>query len=155
MKTALSTILLLSVVPGWTGPFLPGDGSKVSARNCESLQGAPPKAPPSTPEQKGEKKPPAAEAKPDLHAIRKVNLSMEDWADEDNAREKYTKALEQHTCLKVVDSSEGADATLRWQNQGMAGTYLELVDKNDEVLWSKRGLRSPLAALKHAVGCPK
>jgi hypothetical protein len=93
--------------------------------------------------------------KPDLQTVRKVYLQIEEWADEDNARAQNSRAIEKRTCLKVVDTSGAADAILSWSNQGITGTYLELLSKDGEVIWSKRGLAPPLGALKLAVGCPK
>ena len=91
---------------------------------------------------------------PDLHKIRKIHLEM-DWAEDDNARPRETVAIEKHTCLRVVDAAEAADASLNWSNQGLMGVALNLLSKDGQTLWSRRGLTSPLKALNQAVGCPK
>jgi len=91
---------------------------------------------------------------PDLHKIRKILLEM-DWAEDDNARPRETVAIEKHTCLRIVDTLEAADARLNWSNQGLMGVALDLSSKDGKELWSKRGLTSPLKALNQAVGCPK
>ena len=78
-----------------------------------------------------------------------------DWAEDDNARPRETIAIEKHTCLRVVDTAEAADASLNWSNQGLMGVALNLLSKDGQTLWSKRGLTSPLKALNQAVGCPK
>jgi hypothetical protein len=91
---------------------------------------------------------------PDLHKIRKIHLEM-DWAEDDNARPRETVAIEKHTCLRVVDTAEAADAILNWSNQGLMGVALNLQTKDGQGLWGRRGLRSPLKALNLAVGCPK
>lgn len=91
---------------------------------------------------------------PDLHKIRKILLEM-DWAEDDNARPRETVAIEKHTCLRVVDTAEAADAILNWSNQGLMGVALNLQSKDGQALWGKRGLTSPLKALNQLVGCPK
>jgi hypothetical protein len=93
------------------------------------------------------------DSKPDLHTIRKVLFETE-WADDDNARPREIIAIQKHTCLRIVDTLEAADATLSWQNQGLMGVAVELTGKDGQVLWSKRGLTPPLKALKQALGCP-
>jgi hypothetical protein len=101
--------------------------------------------------------PKSAETKsstPDLHKIRKILLEM-DWAEDDNARPRETVAIQKHTCLRVVDTLEAADARLNWSNQGLMGAALDLLSKDGQELWSKRGLTAPLKALNLAVGCPK
>jgi hypothetical protein len=101
--------------------------------------------------------PKSAETKsstPDLHKIRKILLEM-DWAEDDNARPRETVAIQKHTCLRVVDTLEAADARLNWSNQGLMGAALDLLSKDGQELWSKRGLTAPLKALNQAVGCPK
>jgi hypothetical protein len=90
--------------------------------------------------------------KPDLHKIRKVVLEM-DWADDETARPRAILALQKHTCLKVVDTLDTADAKLVWTNQGLMGVALQLLGKDDLELWNKRGFTVPLKALRQVVGC--
>ena len=128
---------------------------KAAPRWEGALQGAQEKSEQTNQEQKGGNKPPAKDQAPDLTKIRKVFLQVEEWADEDYAREKYAASLEKHTCLKAVDSVDEADAILKWQNRGAMGTAMELVTKKDKLLWNKSGVRPPLGALKKVVGCPQ
>jgi len=90
--------------------------------------------------------------KPDLHKIRKVILEM-DWADDETARARATLSLQKHTCLKVVDTLDTADARLSWTNQGLMGVALLLYSKDDQELWNRRGFVVPLKALREALGC--
>ena len=90
--------------------------------------------------------------KPDVHKIRKVILEM-DWADDETARARATLSLQKHTCLKVVDTPDTADAKLSWTNQGLMGVALLLYSKDDQELWSRRGFIVPLKALREALGC--
>ncbi len=131
---------------------------------AESEKSSPPSAPAAPTPANPASAPPApgssaksAETKssaPDLHKIRKILLEM-DWAEDDSARPRETVAIEKHTCLRVVDTLEAADARLNWSNQGLMGVALNLQSKDGQALWGKRGLRSPLKALNEAVGCPK
>jgi hypothetical protein len=90
----------------------------------------------------------------DLHTIRKVLLET-DWADDDNVRAQKVKAIQKHTCLKVVDAPEAADAVLGWSIENFTGASLELRSKDGQVIWDKtKELTPPLRALKEAVGCP-
>ena len=90
--------------------------------------------------------------KPDLHKIRKVTLEM-DWADDETARARALVSLQKHTCLKIVDTLDNADAKLTWTNQGLMGVDLHLYTKDDQQLWSKRGFYVPVKALSQALGC--
>jgi hypothetical protein len=90
--------------------------------------------------------------KPDLHKIRKVTLEM-DWADDETARARALVSLRKHTCLKIVDTLDTADAKLTWTNQGLMGVDLHLYTKDDQDLWSKRGFYVPVKALSEALGC--
>jgi hypothetical protein len=91
--------------------------------------------------------------RPDLLKIRKVYLET-DWVDDDYARPRAIIAIQKHTCLRVVDTSGDEDASLTWSNEGLMGVVLDLVSKDGQILWTKRGLTAPLKALKQAVGCP-
>jgi hypothetical protein len=91
---------------------------------------------------------------PDLHKIRKVHLMIEEWAEDDNARARATRAIQKYTCLQVVDTPEAADALLSWETQGLMGAALDLYTKDGQDLWNKRGLTAPVKALSQAVGCP-
>src|ERR1035437_10795246 len=90
--------------------------------------------------------------KPDLHKIRKVILEM-DWAADETARARAMVSLHKHTCLKIVDTLDNADAKLTWTNQGLMGVDLHLYTKDDQQLWSKRGFYVPVKALSEALGC--
>jgi len=132
--------------------------------SAESEKASPPSAPAASTPANPASGPPApgsfmksAETKsstPDLHKIRKILLEM-DWAEDDNARPRENVAIEKHTCLRIVDTLEAADARLNWSNQGLMGVALNLQSKDGQALWGKRGLWSPLKALNEAVGCPK
>ena len=91
--------------------------------------------------------------KPDLHKIRKVILEM-DWADDETARARAMVSLHKHTCLKIVDTLDNADAKLTWTNQGLMGVALLLYSKDDQELWSRRGFVVPVKALREVLGCP-
>jgi hypothetical protein len=91
---------------------------------------------------------------PDLHSVRKIFLEIEEWGEDDSARPREMKAIEKHTCLKLVDTREAADAILSWETQGLMGAYLELSSKDGQQIWNKRGFTAPLKALNQAVGCP-
>jgi hypothetical protein len=89
---------------------------------------------------------------PDFNKIRKVYLEM-DWAEDETARPHATLAIQKHTCLKVVDSLDAADAKLNWSDQGLMGVAIKLLSKDDKPLWFRRGLTPPLKALRQLVGC--
>ncbi|MGO8818098.1 MAG: hypothetical protein ACLQVG_25925 [Terriglobia bacterium] len=95
------------------------------------------------------------ESTPDIHKIRKVFLDS-DWADDDEAVARKARAIETHTCLQVVATTEAADAILSWSIQGFTGGALQLRNKDGQVIWSRSGsLATPLKALKQELGCPK
>jgi hypothetical protein len=92
---------------------------------------------------------------PDLHTIRKIFLETE-WVDDDAETARKVIAIQKHTCLRVVETREAADATLTWLPESFTGGALELQSKDGQVLWSKVGsFTTPLKALKQALGCPK
>ncbi len=102
--------------------------------------------------------PPTSETKaplPDMHKIRKIRLELEEWAEDDNARARATKAINKNSCLQIVDTPEEADAVLSWETQGLMGAALDLRTKDGQELWNKRGLTAPVKALSLAVGCPE
>lgn len=92
---------------------------------------------------------------PDMHTIRKIRLELEEWAEDDNARARATKAINKNSCLQIVDTPEEADAVLSWETQGLMGAALDLRTKDGQELWNKRGLTAPVKALSLAVGCPE
>jgi hypothetical protein len=89
---------------------------------------------------------------PDFNKIRKVVLEM-DWAEDETARPRATMAIQKHTCLKVVDSLNAADAKLNWSDQGLMGVAIKLLSKDDQPLWFKRGLAPPMKALRQLLAC--
>lgn len=104
---------------------------------------------------------PAAEAAkikastPDIRKVRKVFLDT-DWADDDEAVARKARAVETHTCLQVVNTSEAADAILGWSIQGFTGGTLQLRSKDGKVIWTRSGsFVTPLKVLKQDLGCPK
>jgi hypothetical protein len=145
MKIALSVVLILSVCPAWAGPGRELGAGEVSIQADGTPQSAKVNPKPTGPSEKDGKKP--------LTKIRKILLETE-WADDDNARPREVIAIQKHTCLRIVDTLEAADATLSWENQGLMGVALELSSKDGQVLWARRGLTPPLKALKQALGCP-
>ncbi len=95
------------------------------------------------------------ESTPDIHKIRKVFLDS-DWADDEDAVARKARAIETHTCLQVVGTTEAADAILGWSIQGFTGGMLQLRSKDGQVIWTRSGsLATPLKALKQDLGCPK
>ncbi len=113
-----------------------------------SAKPIPPPAPPEHPQAINTKGSP-----PDFHKIRKVYLEME-WAMDDDARPRDIRAIEKHTCLRVVDTPEAADAILNWTVPGFTGASLVLLNKDRQPLWGRSGMTPPLKALKQVVGCP-
>ncbi len=95
---------------------------------------------------------PTKQKAPDFNKIRKVYLEM-DWAEDETARPHATLAIQKHTCLKVVDSLNAADAKLNWSDQGLMGVAIKLLSKDDQPLWFKRGLAPPMKALRQLLAC--
>ena len=92
---------------------------------------------------------------PDINKIRKVFLDS-DWADDDEAVARKARAVETHTCLQVVGTTEAADAILSWSIQGFTGGALQLRSKDGQVIWARSGsFTTPLKVLKQELGCPK
>jgi hypothetical protein len=134
------------------------DAMLTAASGKPAVPATPPAPVPATPDSANSAKGgPVADAKikapkPDLHKIRKVTLEM-DWADDETARARALVSLHKHTCLKIVDTLDNADAKLTWTNQGLMGVDLHLYTKDDQELWSKRGFYVPVKALSQALGC--